>query len=64
MPPSSSLQEVFEESVIKQALKITKDKNHILHNEYEMMPSGKRYRVPNCRFTFSLVPLSVKLLNY
>lgn len=41
--PSSSLQEIFEESVIKQSLKITKDKNHILCKDDELMPSGKRY---------------------
>ncbi len=47
-----------------QSLKIISDPSHILHKE--LMPSGRRYGVPICqvnRYRFSLIPLSVKLLN-
>ena len=66
MQPPCSLQEIFEETARKQGLKITCDPNHILHKEYEMLPSGRRYRLPNCklnRYKFSFVPLSIKALN-
>lgn len=36
------------------------------HKKYELMPSGGRYRLPNRglnRYKFSLVLLSIKLLN-
>ncbi len=58
-----SLQDIFERSVRKQSLKIIRDPSHILHKAYELMPSGRRYRVPICklnRYKFSLIPLSVK----
>lgn len=64
--PPTTLNELFEEAVRKQSLKITNDPNHVLYSEYEMMPSGRRYRLPNCRlnrFKFSFVPLSIKILN-
>ncbi len=61
-----SLQDIFERSVRKQSLKIIGNPSHILHKEYELMPSGRRYRVPICklnRYKSSLIPLSVNLLN-
>ncbi len=66
MLPPSSLQEIFEQTVMKQGQKITTDPNHILYKEYELMPSGRRYRLPNCklnRYKFAFIPLSIKLLN-
>lgn len=42
-----SFQDIFEELVIKQGLKITKDIIHLLLKDGELMPSGKGYRVPN-----------------
>ena len=66
MQPPSSLQEIFEETAMRQCLKITRDPNHLLHSEYELLPSGRRYRLPKCRmnrYTFSFVPLSIKSLN-
>lgn len=50
MLTSSSLQVIFEESLIKHCLKITKDINRIHYKEYELKPSRKRYRVSNCTF--------------
>ena len=66
MQPPCPLQEIFERTVRKQGLKITCDPNHILHKEFELMPSGRRYRVPTCRlnrYRFSFVPQSIKALN-
>lgn len=66
MLPLTSLQEIFERSVKNQSLKITGDPSHILHKEYELMPSGRRCRVPICklnRYKFSLIPLPLQLLN-
>lgn len=42
-----SFQDIFEELVIKQGLKITKDIIHLLLKDCELMPSGKGYGVPN-----------------
>ncbi|KAF7645183.1 hypothetical protein LDENG_00208800 [Lucifuga dentata] len=64
--PLSPLQEIYEESVLKQARKIVSDPNHVLHEEYELLPSGRRYRLPKCgsnKYKFSFVPSSTKLLN-
>lgn len=63
---STTLNELFVEAVKKHSFKIINDPNHVLCSEYEMMPSGRRYRLPNCRlnrFKFSFVPLSIKILN-
>lgn len=66
LAPPTSLQDLFDETVRKEGLKILEDSEHILHGEYELLPSGRRYRLPNCktnRFKFSMVPWSVKLLK-
>lgn len=52
------LQDLFDDTVRKQGLKISVDTKHILHGEYELLPSGRRYRIPNWktnRFKFSMV---------
>ena len=64
--PPSSLKEIFEDTVRKQGAKIATDPTHVLNMEYELLPPGKRYRVPFCRLNrlkFSLVLLSIELLN-
>lgn len=63
--PPPTLQDTFEDMVQKQDVKIV-DLEHILHHEYELFPSGRRYMAPNCKtnsFRFSVVPLSIKFLN-
>ncbi len=60
------LQSTYEQSVLQRAQRILTDPTHILHLEYELLPSGRRYRVPHCklnRFKNSFVPTSIKLLN-
>ncbi len=59
-------QALFEETVNRQAQKIISDPTHVLHSEYQLLPSGRRFRVPMCRlnrFKNSFVPLSFKALN-
>ena len=65
-----TLQAIFEETVLRQARKIVADPSHVLNSEYELLPSGRRYRVPVKnkkrylnRYKFSFVPLSITLLN-
>lgn len=65
-PPPLSLQEVLEETMIKQSRRIANDPTHVLSNQYELLPSGRRYRVPQCkrnRYKYSFIPLSISLLN-
>ena len=66
MPSPTSLQVLYDEAVRRQALNIVQDEDHILHGEYDLLPSGRRYRLPNSRtnrFKLSMVPWSIKLLN-
>lgn len=62
----SSLPEMFEICTVQCANRILQDPLHVLHSEYTLMNSGRRYRVPLCRhnrYKHSFVPLSVKLIN-
>ena len=57
------LQSKWEQSVLRQA-----QRSSILHTEFELLPSGRRYRVPppHCklnRVKNSFVPTSIQLLN-
>ena len=60
----------LEESIVKKAKRIIADPSHVLHSEYKLLPSGRRYRVPVKnkkrhlnRYTCSFIPISVTLLN-
>lgn len=44
-----SLWTFCEQSVIRQARKITSDLSHILHSELQLLASGRRHRVPKSR---------------
>ena len=64
--PTISLQEIFEQTLRRQSVKIIYDTKHVLHNEFQLLPSGRRYRTPPCRLNrckYSFVPLSIKQLN-
>ena len=64
--PVISLQEMFEQTLRRQSVKIIYDNKHVLHNEFQLLPSGRRYRTPPCRlnrYKYSFVPLSIKQLN-
>ena len=61
-----SLQMLYEQSVTRQAQKIVSDPTHILHQEFQLLPSGRRFRVPRTRlnrYKNSFLPTSIKLLN-
>lgn len=44
-----SPQEIFDQAAFKQGQRLANDPTHILQDQFELMPSGKRYRVPHCR---------------
>ncbi len=61
-----SLQTIYEQSILRHARKILSDQSHILHSEYELLPSGRRFRVPRSglnRYKHSFMPTSVNILN-
>lgn len=63
---SLNLQQLFENSTLNQVQKIVGDQTHFLHSKYELLPSGRRYRVPLCklnRYKNSFVPVSTRMLN-
>ena len=64
--PPITPQAIFEQGVVRQARNILSDPLHVLKPEYDLMPSGSRFRTPTCyynRYKHSFVPLSIKLLN-
>ena len=64
--PPSTLQNIFDQAVIRQARNIISDHAHVLNCEYVLMRTGRRFRTPPCkynRYKHSFVPLSIKLLN-
>lgn len=61
-----SLHTICESTVVRHAHRILKDTSHILHFEYKLLPSARRYRVSRCksnRFKLSFLPTSITLLN-
>ncbi len=60
-----SLESLHEQSVLREAHQILANPLHVLHTEYELLPSGRRYRFPMCRYRFKkyFIPMSVKMLN-
>ncbi len=43
------LSALCERNVLRKYLTILDDKSHVLHLEFELLPSGRRYRVPKVR---------------
>lgn len=65
-PAPLNLGELFDQTIIRQAKIIISDNSHVLFSEFKLLNSGKRYRVPLCkynRYKCSLVPLSINLIN-
>ena len=63
---SPSLQSIFEKTVLSLANRVLSDPSHILSKEYELLPSGRRYRTWRCksnRLKLSFLPTSIVLLN-
>lgn len=62
----TSLQDMYEQEALRCAKQIVRAVSHVLHKEYELLPSGKRFRVPYCRlnrYKNYFYPTSIKLLN-
>ena len=65
--PDSSLQKLYNMRTIKMAKKIISDPTHFLHAKYDLLPSGRRHRMPvvrTQRAMKSFIPSSIKLLNH
>ena len=60
------LQCIFEKVMLNQAHNILDDPTQILHNKYNLLPAGKRFRAISYKsnhFKQSFLPTSVTLLN-
>ena len=65
--PDSSLQKLYNMITIQMAKKIISDPTHFLHAKYDLLPSGRRHRMPAVRTQRamkSFIPYSIKLLNH
>ena len=61
-----SLNVLFESRALKKGRKIANDCDHILSEEFDLLPSGRRYRVPKARtlrVKNSFVPWAIALCN-
>lgn len=60
------LESTFGKIFLRQAKKMTLDPCHVLYTEFELLPSGPRYRTQRFRYKRyknSFVPLAIGLLN-
>ena len=58
-----SLQNIYEQSIIRQAQHMV---SHILDPDLQLLPSGRRFRVPKSRlnrYKHSFLPMAITLLN-
>ena len=61
-----SMNDIFEKRTLKKAKSIVKDEGHVLAQYFDLLPSGRRYRMPLTnvgRTRKSFVPNSIVLLN-
>ena len=61
-----SLDNLYKKAALNKADKIIADFNHPLHTEYEILPLGRRLRLPKCnlnRYKLSFIPASTKMIN-
>ncbi len=62
----ASMNELYEKRTVRKAQEIAKDSSHVLAHNFELLPSGRRYRVPKVRLVRtreSFIPMSISLLN-
>ena len=62
----STLTALYERLAVNKATKILADDTHILHGEYILLPSSRRFRTTTCktnRKQLSFIPMSIRLLN-
>ena len=61
-----SLGVLYDRRVVRKAWMIARDTSHVLAHHYELLPSGRRFRMPKLstvRSKNSFVPKSINLLN-
>ena len=61
-----SLGALYESRVARKAKAIVRDSSHILAQHYQLLPSGRRFRVPKLstvRAKKSFIPTSIQILN-
>ena len=62
----STLTALYEKQVVNKATRILADGKHVLHADYILLPSYRRFRTVTCktnRKRLSFVPMSIRLLN-
>ena len=64
--PVPSVSEITERNLLRKAHAVSGDDSHPLNSEFQLLPSGQRYRVPRGRkvkFRASFVPSAINRLN-
>ena len=64
--PDGSLEQLYKSRTLQMATNILSDPTHFLHDHYDLLPSGRRYRMPTVhsqRTLKSFIPSSIKYLN-
>ena len=64
--PVPSVTEITNRAVLRKAVAVSTDPSHPLYDEFEVMPSGRRYRTAKCskvKFRNSFIPNAVRVLN-
>ena len=64
--PQLSLEELYKRQQHRLTGSILGDRSHPLYGEFQLLPLGRRYRLPvgdNNRFRFSFVPAAMSELN-
>ena len=60
------LQDIYNRSITKKAIQIYNDSTHPLRHSFELLPSGRRLKVPLAKkkgYKTSFVPTAVEILN-
>lgn len=61
-----SLDVLYSTALNRKAMSIIGDNKHPLHNEFELLPSGRRYRVPLANrniYKRSFIPSAINIMN-
>ena len=57
------LSRLYERRAVRKARVIADDNSHVLAKNYELLPSGRRFRVPKSNIVFCFVLQSIVFLN-
>ena len=64
--PVPPISEIADKALLRRAHAVSADSSHPLHAEFELLPSGRRYRSIKCKkakYSRSFVPMAVNRLN-